>query len=46
VERHGGRIWIEPSVGGGITVCFTISGAERQLEGSKQNELRIPAHAH
>lgn len=46
VERHGGRIWIEPSAGGGTTVCFTISGAKRQSEGSEQNELRIPAHAH
>jgi signal transduction histidine kinase len=46
VERHGGRIWIEPSVGGGTTVCFTISAAEGKSEGSEKNELRIPAHAH
>jgi light-regulated signal transduction histidine kinase (bacteriophytochrome) len=45
VERHGGRIWIEPSAGGGTTVCFTISGAEKLLEGKEQNELRTPAYA-
>jgi light-regulated signal transduction histidine kinase (bacteriophytochrome) len=24
VERHGGRIWIEPGAGGGTTLCFQI----------------------
>ena len=28
VERHHGRIWVEPNDGGGSRFCFTIPAAE------------------
>lgn len=45
-ERHRGKIWFEPSPGGGTIFYFTLTAAETRAAERENDGLRVPSSAY